>query len=222
MSPSSFSDHLASRLEAAGLTPSQSVVAGCLDYLDLLARWNRTINLTSLPLNPADSNCERTIDKLLVEPLVAAQLLNLPGSAWRWVDLGSGGGSPAIPLRLCVTSGELLMVESRSRKCAFLGEVVRSIGLPRTRVSNVRFDALEADGNIDMVSVRAVRFDDEFINIISRLLTTGGHLLSFGAEPPVRLFVEKRSAGLPDGSRVRLYEFTSVPRGTLPGREFAD
>ena len=51
-----------------------------------------------------------------------------------WFDIGSGGGSPAIPLKLARPTLPLPMVESKTRKAVFLREAVRALGLARREV----------------------------------------------------------------------------------------
>jgi 16S rRNA (guanine527-N7)-methyltransferase len=94
--------------------------ARLVTYFDLLFRWNQKINLTSL------TNIDEAIDRLLLEPVAAARELAHSPSI---IDLGSGGGSPAIPLALALSAPRLVMVESRSRKAAFLREAVRELGM---------------------------------------------------------------------------------------------
>src|SRR5438128_1758354 len=107
---------LAARVAQAGLTLGPALSSRLLVYFDLLSHWNRTINLTSL------SDPDEAIDRLILEPLAAAQ--QLPGGAVL-VDLGSGGGSPAIPLALALGTRTVVMIESRARKAAFLREALR-------------------------------------------------------------------------------------------------
>src|SRR5687768_4798862 len=109
---------LSERAAAAGLTLGGSLRAALLTYYDLLLKWNARINLTAL------TEPDEAIDRLLLEPVAAARYL--PGGA-RLVDLGSGGGSPAIPLALTLHSPRLVMVESRARKAAFLREAARAV-----------------------------------------------------------------------------------------------
>jgi 16S rRNA (guanine527-N7)-methyltransferase len=71
-------------------------------FLELLFRWNRKINLTSL------RDTDDAIDRLLIEPL--AVLRHVPPGSARLIDLGSGGGSPAIPLALARSDVDLMMV----------------------------------------------------------------------------------------------------------------
>jgi 16S rRNA (guanine527-N7)-methyltransferase len=149
-------------------------------YYLLLARWNRKINLTALPLEPLGA---ATLDRLFVEPLAAGD--DVPDGSSRWVDLGSGGGSPAVPLKIVREAADLLMIESRSRKAAFLREVIREVELPNSRVIGERFESipreLVAEKSIDLVTVRAVRPDAGLVGFIERVLALGGRLLLFGS-----------------------------------------
>jgi 16S rRNA (guanine527-N7)-methyltransferase len=146
-------------------------------YFRLLAQWNVKINLTALPLQtPTD----QTFDRLFIEPLAAATVVTeSPGI---WFDLGSGGGSPALPLKLIRPALSLTLVESKTRKAAFLREVVRILRLPRTEIANVRFEEIEpaAYRGADLVTVRAVKPDDALLKVSARLLKPGGRLLLFG------------------------------------------
>src|SRR4029079_802320 len=89
-------DHLLARLERAGASIAPSAVDALEQYFALLARWNPRINLTALPLTPPSDD---TFDRLFVEPVAAARHIDPAASGAgpiRWIDLGSGGGSPAI------------------------------------------------------------------------------------------------------------------------------
>src|SRR5258706_8802977 len=93
--PPDFSARLTERIQAAGLRLLlENAELDRLDrYYEVLTKWNRTINLTSLPLEGFPS---RTIDRLFIESFLAAEHIN--DSPAVWLDLGSGGGSPAITL----------------------------------------------------------------------------------------------------------------------------
>ena len=56
------------------------------------------------------------------------------------VDLGSGGGSPAIPLKIARQALKLTMIESKERKSMFLREAIRTLGLADSSVENDRFE----------------------------------------------------------------------------------
>ncbi len=175
---SRFAHALASRAEELGIEIPTDLVAPLEVYFALLARWNRTINLTSLPV---EELADEAIDRLLLEPIAAGPLF--PTGRCSWVDLGSGGGSPAIPLKLLRPEASLTMVESRSRKIAFLREAIRELRLPEARAEAERFDNLIGHsqwiGSADVVSARAVRPTQEFVLLVEQLLHTDGELLIF-------------------------------------------
>jgi 16S rRNA (guanine527-N7)-methyltransferase len=138
-------------------------------YYELLVRWNRTINLTSLT-DSADA-----IDRLLLEPVAAAS--HLPSGA-SLVDVGSGGGSPAIPLALTLSSPSLVMIESKSRKAAFLREAIRELGMSGSRVEERRFEEAHVDP-ASVVSVRAVQLDDTALKVLKEFVERDGVLAHF-------------------------------------------
>jgi 16S rRNA (guanine527-N7)-methyltransferase len=147
-------------------------------YFRLLTQWNAKINLTALPL---DAPTDETFDRLLVEPIAASR--RIKDARATWLDLGSGGGSPAIPLKIARPALALTMVESRERKSAFLREAVRSLNLTNTTVVTARFEDLVSDASYcasaDLVTVRAVKADDGLFEAAGGLLRSGGNLLLF-------------------------------------------
>lgn len=182
-------------------------------YLELLKRWNQRINLTSLPL---DGYPAATLDRLIGEPLVAASVAPAIGT---WFDLGSGGGSPAVPLRIMREGLSLRMVESRERKAAFLREVVRQLELDAANVLSCRFQELEVGGysrTSELVTVRAVRLDQAAMAVTRSLLKVGGRLLLFGGVShrmvePVG-FTAEGSLSLPSrGSVLYVYNRAAEP-----------
>jgi len=150
-------------------------------YLGLLEKWNQKINLTALQLTPPTNE---TLDRLFVEPLEAVSWLE--DSPAQWFDLGSGGGSPAIPIKVAKPRLNLTMIEARSRKASFLREAARLLNLKETKVESVRYQQLTRDhgvrGSVDLVTARAVRIDEEFVELVASLLRTGGRLVLMSSE----------------------------------------
>jgi len=167
-----------------------------------MAKWNRKLNLTALQLEPASTEA---IDRLLIEPAVASQSIEASDSLL--IDVGSGGGSPAIPLKLCAPGLGLVMVEAKARKAAFLRDVTRQLDLKDVEVANSRLEELLAtsglNGRADLISMRAVRADEKLWGQIGALLSPRGRVLWFSA-----------SATSQPASASGLKTITSIP---LPG-----
>lgn len=150
-------------------------------YLEVLRRWNQRSNLTAFELNPPTDGA---IDRLIIEPVAASR--RVLSSDRVLVDIGSGGGSPAIPLRLMAPQLRAVLVEARTRKAAFLREVVRQLGLDGTEVEHRRFEELagrsELRGAVDVVTVRAVRTSVDFWSNTRNILKPAARLLMFGTD----------------------------------------
>jgi len=173
-----LSARLRGRLEQFGAAVSTAQCDQLAQYVGLLTKWNRTLNLTALKLEPLS---DAAIDRLIIEPVLGAVAFRDSDRAL--LDLGSGGGSPAIPLKVAVPRLKLTMVESRERKSAFLRDVVRVMGLSDSTVQTVRIEELKASQashrQADVVSVRAVKLDSETWGNVAGLVTIGGRLLWF-------------------------------------------
>jgi 16S rRNA (guanine527-N7)-methyltransferase len=169
------------RLARAGAEVSSVQIDQLHAYFDLLAKWNAKISLTSLPLSPASDDA---VDRLVVEPVLVANRLELKNPA-SLIDLGSGGGSPGFPLRIAAPTLRTVLVESKTRKCAFLREVVRSLALTGTDVVTARFEELltkpEFHEAADFLSLRAVRADGRLWRTVQAFLKPGGQVLWFAS-----------------------------------------
>ena len=176
-----FRARLASVAAGADLALAGSGVDQLEVYYRLLRHWNRRINLTALPLEPLS---DATIARLFVEPLAAARYV--PESPLGWIDVGSGGGSPAIPLKIVRPLARLTLIEARTRKAAFLREMVRGLGLIEVSVVNARFEDVAAksdsSGVAALVTVRAVKADKALFFAAEAVLQSDGQLFLFGAQ----------------------------------------
>jgi 16S rRNA (guanine527-N7)-methyltransferase len=208
-----LSARVSARAANIGVILNDSLLTSLLAYYDVLFRWNAKINLTSL------ADPDEAIDRLLLEPAAAAQ--HLPRNS-TLMDLGSGGGSPAIPLALALGSPRLVMVESRGRKAAFLREAARTVGL-QASVEAERFEDVsikdEYHHEFTVVSMRAVRMDAESLSIAAGFAASEGWValfISCGASPELPLGVStvRRVPLLPASELLLLHG--DVPRETSP------
>jgi 16S rRNA (guanine527-N7)-methyltransferase len=212
MTDQTFLDALSTGATRLGIELNSKQLAQLIAYWDLLDRWNQTINLTSIPLQ---GHPQASVDRLLLEPIAAHRLM--PAASAVWYDLGSGNGSPAVPLSIVSPGLRLTMVESRTRKVAFLREAVRSLEMATTAVMAVRFEEMAAGRRqvADCVTVRAVRPDAGLLAACASLLKPDARLILFGAtnqidELPGFTLVENL-ASPSAGSSIHAF----VPRGTF-------
>lgn len=175
MAPRDTRTRLARRAAKAGLFLSDDLSARLTAYYELLSKWNRKINLTAL------ENPDEAIDRLLLEPIAAAR--HVPPGPVRLMDIGSGGGSPAIPLKLAIPTLALTMVEVKTRKSAFLREAIRHLELESAVVETSRYEELLARPELHeafgFVSTRAVRLETASLVTLQAFLRPGGQFLLF-------------------------------------------
>lgn len=173
---------LADRAAHAGLQIPERLASQLTVYYQVLSHWNQKINLTAL------SDPDEAVDRLLLEPVAAAGFLQRDADL---IDLGSGGGSPAVPLALALGAPRLVMVESRVRKAAFLREVLRELGMNGS-VESVRFEEVatrpEFTGSFGVASVRAVRLEPSVFRACEAMVCVGGEVALFrtidSTDPP--------------------------------------
>jgi 16S rRNA (guanine527-N7)-methyltransferase len=147
-------------------------------YYRLLLTWNKKINLTGLNVEDA---APEALDRLLIEPLVAAS--HVRPAVRTVLDVGSGGGSPAIPMALALTDASLTMVEAKTRKSVFLREALRALDLKRGDVITSRFEELLTKPRLheahDLLTIRAVRVEARLLMSMQAFVRPGGEIFLF-------------------------------------------
>ena len=139
-------------------------------FAALLRKWNAVQNLVSR--ETVDTLWPRHIeDSLQLVPL-------LRDSDRRIIDLGSGGGFPAIPLAIATRGSErrFTLVEPIAKKASFLRTAARELDLP-INVESVRAEQVDSRETFDLVTSRALASLPELIGLGARFLTPDGHML---------------------------------------------
>jgi len=119
------SDLAADKKRALAITPVSRETEKRLEvFADLLLGWQPKINLVA----------SSTLGELWTRHIAdSLQLLPLAPHARVWVDFGSGGGFPGIPIACALvgeTGTQIHLIESNGKKAAFLREAVRAVGVP--------------------------------------------------------------------------------------------
>jgi 16S rRNA (guanine527-N7)-methyltransferase len=165
----------------AGVPPpwlEQKAPLGTL--LDLVLRWNRSIDLT------AARSPEELVDLFVADAALLAALEGAgrrlePGP--RWVDVGSGGGAPGLALALLHPGLSLTLVEPRGKRVSFLRSAVGTLGLTAVRVVRGRCEDL-AEGSWELASSRATLAPADWLSEGVRLATCAVWVLLARASSP--------------------------------------
>ena len=127
---------------------SEEQVGQLQEHYELLVRWNKVLNLTSVRSE------EEIVERHYCESLFLGA--HLPAGALRVADMGSGAGFPGFPVAVLRPDCAVALIESHKRKSVFLTEAAR--GLAHVRVLSKR--AEEIDERFDWMISRAVRWGE--------------------------------------------------------------
>ena len=136
------------------------------DYLDLLLKWNKRTNLTSV------RGPDVIVTRHFGESLFLAR--HISGKAHTAIDVGSGAGFPGIPLKIYAPHLVVTLIESQNKKATFLNEVIRKLTLTDINVFPGR--AEDSQLKADLVTWRAVESFDQALPTAAKLLNPNGWL----------------------------------------------
>jgi 16S rRNA (guanine527-N7)-methyltransferase len=159
---------LAAGLATLGLPLDAAVRGRLLDYVELLARWNATYNLTAVR-EPQAMVARHLLDSLAILPFVDADAV---------ADLGTGPGLPGIPLALARPGLRVVLVEANGKKARFLREALRRLGLSSAEVVEARAEGTHPAVRLSRVVARALAALPDLVRLADPWLAEGGRLLA--------------------------------------------
>jgi 16S rRNA (guanine527-N7)-methyltransferase len=181
------------------LTPGH--VQALQNHYELLLRWNRVLNLTSI------DSLEEAVERHYCESVFLT--IHLPAEPLRIADIGSGGGFPGIPVAVLRPDCRVSLIESHQRKAVFLREATR--GMPNVEVLAKRVEDIVE--RFDWAVSRAVSYKDLARGLKS--IAPAVDLLTGGEVPPVEWCFTWNSVRLPWGeNRFLRSGVCDVSRGT--------
>ena len=175
--PPAYDAALEGGLAALSLTLTPAARAAIDGHARLLLAWTSAINLTAIR-DPAAVAVAHVVDSLTAAASLRERGIN------RFVDLGSGGGYPGIPLAAVIPAERALLIEPIAKKAGFLSAVVAATGLQGVvEAAAVRAEALAADprhrGRWPAVTARAVAGLADLVELAFPLLAPGGCLVAW-------------------------------------------
>jgi 16S rRNA (guanine527-N7)-methyltransferase len=128
-------DELSRGARQLGIDLSDSQHSQLLAYLALLIKWNKAYNLTAVR-DPDEMVSRHLLDSLSVVPFIAGD---------RWLDVGSGGGMPGIPLAILFPEMKVTVLDSNGKKTRFLTQVKLELKLDNLEVIHSRVEAFKPE-----------------------------------------------------------------------------
>ena len=149
-------------------------------YLALLAKWNRTYNLTAIR-EPERMVTHHALDSLAIVPA-------LPSHAIRVLDVGSGGGLPGIPIAIARPDAEVVMIDASGKKATFLAQAAIELPLPNASSVASRVEEYAPAKPFDVVISRAFADLATFVRLARNHVAPGGALYAMkGVHPDEEL-----------------------------------
>lgn len=183
-------------LTELGLSLPAAVQEKLLAYASLLTKWNKTYSLTALR-EQDKAVSHHLLDSLAILPFVAATDL---------LDVGSGGGMPGIPLAIACPEIRITLLDSNSKKAAFLQQAAIELGLPNISVHCGRVEQYHPPVGFSAITSRAFSELADFVNLSQHLLRADGHWLAMKGVYP-----HEEIARLPAGVGVEAVHPLRVP-----------
>jgi 16S rRNA (guanine527-N7)-methyltransferase len=192
-----FSDQLERGLAQIGVTASVRQQQQLVGYLLLFEKWNKAYNLSAVR--------DRTtmVSRHLLDSLVVLEHLR----GHRFIDVGTGGGLPGIPLAIMKPDCHFTLLDSNGKKTRFLFQVKTELALDNVAVENCRVETYDPQLRFDGVISRAFASLNAMVTGCTQLLSHSGRFWALKG-----VFPETELSDLP-----KHYTVEACHRLTVPG-----
>jgi 16S rRNA (guanine527-N7)-methyltransferase len=163
----SLAQSLTTGLNALGLNLSAEQQLQLLDYVALIAKWNKVYNLTAVR-DPEAMITHHLLDSLTVLPHLK--------DVKRMIDIGSGAGLPGIPLAIARPELKMTLLDSIHKKTTFQRQACLELGLTNVEIVGERVEHYQPGNKFEAVISRAFSDLSEFARLSAHLLEKGGKL----------------------------------------------
>lgn len=167
------SDLLSEGIAELGLTVSATQLNQLMLYKDILLRWNKVYSLTAIT-NPRELIVQHLLDGLSI-------VKHIPSNA-HLLDVGSGMGVPGIILAIMLPEFKITVLDSNSKKSAFLKQVKIELNLTNLSVVCKRVESYMPDELFTVITSRAFADLTLFVQLTKHLLAGDGLYMAMKAE----------------------------------------
>ena len=154
--------------------PTEKQLAQLKKYVELLDRWNKTYNLTSVR-DPKDMIPLHIFDSLVVAEYIKGN---------NCLDVGSGAGLPTIPLAVMQPDRQFTALDTNGKKTRFIQQAIIELGLKNVEVEQVRIENWQTENKFDAIISRAFASVYDFVRTSSQHLSAQGMLYAMKGQFP--------------------------------------
>lgn len=166
---------LVSGAQQLGLDLKTHQIDQLLAYLSLFEKWNQAFNLSAIR-EPAAMVKLHLLDSLSIAPVLVGE---------SFIDVGTGGGLPGIPLAIRFPQKHFTLLDSAGKKTRFLFQVKQELGLDNVSVENRRVEQFTPNPKFDGVISRAFASLPDMVESCAHLLNEGGRFWAMKGQIPV-------------------------------------
>lgn len=161
-------------LNSAGITLPENQKQQLVGYVELLHKWNKAYNLTSVR-DPSEMLVRHILDSIVVEP-------HLQGS--RFIDVGTGPGLPGIPLAIVRPDSHFTLLDSLGKRVRFLRQVQHELHLENITPVQSRVEEYPAQPPFDGVISRAFASLTDMVSWCHHLPAQNGRFYALKGQRP--------------------------------------
>ena len=170
-------------------------------YYSILIEYNKMFNLTTI------TDREEVYKKHFVDSVINVD--KLVGD--KLIDVGSGGGFPAIPIKIMRSDIDVTLLEATGKKCEFLKAVIKELNLTNARVINGRAEDyaknIEYREKFDICTARAVARLNTLTEYCLPFVKLGGSFVAFKANASEELQEGLNAINILGGKVDKVYEY---------------
>ncbi|MBF0264457.1 MAG: 16S rRNA (guanine(527)-N(7))-methyltransferase RsmG [Gammaproteobacteria bacterium] len=169
-------------LTAQGVSYTQEQIDACFSYVELLQKWNKVFNLTSI-IDTKEIIQLHLLDSLSIVPQLIKDC-EFEQHNIQVADVGTGAGLPGIPLSIFFPENYFTLIDARDKKIKFLNQVKATLNLHNIQPLHARVETIHPEITFDLVVTRAFSSMKDMLEITQHLCHTNGLFLAMKGRLP--------------------------------------
>ena len=154
-------------LQVAGVRVADEIEHDLMEHLNLVREWSKYASLVSQS-DAGDGLVKHCVDSLCLLPAIDDFL---EGRTGEYIDLGSGGGFPAIPICAAMPGLKATLIERNTKKTTFLRKVTARLKLENVDIDNSSFEGLSDTSTPRIITSRAIEKPEKVLPVILEALS---------------------------------------------------